>query len=58
MADAPDLNGVGIGTNEEKPLVANAQPKLFSSLKGFHIARARLRKAMQRGKNVHGGGLA
>jgi hypothetical protein len=26
-------------------------------LEGFHVARARFRKAMQRGKNVHGGGL-
>jgi hypothetical protein len=27
-------------------------------LESFHVDRARFRKAMQRGKNVHGGGLA
>jgi Putative transposase len=58
MTDAANLDGVWIGADEEEPVVANAQPKLFSSLEGFHVARARFRKAMQRGKNVHGGGLA
>jgi hypothetical protein len=38
-------------------VVANPQPKLFSSLQSLHIARARFRKAMQSGKNVHGVGL-
>ena len=58
MMDAANLDGIGVGTDEEDPEVANAQPKLFSPLKSFHVARARFRKAMQRGENVHGGRLA
>ena len=58
MTDAANLDGVGLGTDEEKPVVPNPQSKLFSSQEGFHIARTRLRKAMQRRENVHGGGLA
>jgi hypothetical protein len=27
-------------------------------LESLHVARARFRKAMQRGENMHGGGLA
>lgn len=58
MTDATNLDGVGIGADEEDPVVANAQPKLFSSRESFHIARARFRKALQRGENVHADGLA
>ena len=58
MADAANLDGVGIGADEEEPVVANAQPKLFSSLESFHVADARFRKVMQRGENMHGGRLA
>jgi len=58
MKDAANLDGVGIGTDEEEPVVTNAQPKLFSSLESFHVARARFGKAMQRGENVHRDGLA
>jgi hypothetical protein len=58
MTNAADLDGVGIGADEEEPVVANAQPKFFSSLESFHIARARFRKAMQPGENMHSGGLA
>ena len=56
--DAANFDGVGIGTDEEEPVVANAKPKLFSSLESFHVARTRFRKAMQGGENVHSGGLA
>lgn len=38
MTDAANLDGVGIGADEEEPVVPNSQPKLFSSLEGFHIA--------------------
>ncbi len=58
MTDAANLDGVGIGADEKKPVVANAQPKFFSSLESFHVVRARFYKAMQGGENVHGGGLA
>ncbi len=58
MMDAANLDHIGIGTDEEEPVVTNAQPKLFSPLECFHVARARFRKAMQRRKNVHGDGLA
>ena len=57
MTDAANLDGVAVGADEEEPAVANPQPKLFSSLESFHVAHARLRKAMQRGANMHGGGL-
>jgi hypothetical protein len=40
MTDAANLDGVWIGADEEEPVVANAQPKPFSSLEGFHVARA------------------
>jgi len=56
--DAANFDGVGIGADEEEPVVANPQPKLFFSLESFHVARARFRKAMQHGENVHGSGLA
>ena len=58
MTDAANLDGVGISADEEEPIVTNAEPKLFSPLESFHVARARFRKAMQRGENMHGGGLA
>jgi len=58
MTDAANLNGVRIGADGEEPVVTNAQPKLFSSLESFHVACARFCKAMQRGENMHGGGLA
>ena len=58
MMDAANLDGIEVGTNEEEPVVTDAQPKLFSALQRFHVARARFRKAMQGRKNVHGGGLA
>ena len=55
MSDAANLDGVAIGADEEEPAVANAQPKLFSSLESFRVARAPLRKAMHRGEKMHGG---
>jgi hypothetical protein len=58
MTDASNLDGIEVGVDKEEPVVANAQPKFFSPLKGFHIARARFREAMQRRENVHGGRLA
>ena len=58
MTYAANLDGIGIGADEEETVIADAQPEFFSSLEAFHVARARFRKAMQRGENVHGGGLA
>jgi hypothetical protein len=40
MADAANLDAVGIGADEEQPVVANAQPKFFSSFESFHVAHA------------------
>jgi hypothetical protein len=48
MMDASDFDGIGVRANEEEAIVADAQPKLFSPLKRFHVARAGFRKAMQR----------
>jgi hypothetical protein len=58
MTDAANLDGVRISADEEKPVVSNAESKLFSSLQSFHVAPARFGKAMQRGENLHGDGLA
>lgn len=58
MTDAADLDSAAVGADEEKAVVTNTQPKLFSALESFHIARARFRKAMQRRENVHSRGLA
>jgi hypothetical protein len=58
VTDAANLDGIGIGADEEEPAVANAQPKFFSSLESFHVTRTRVRKAMQRRENMHSGGLA
>ena len=58
MTDAANLDGVEIGADEEEPVVPDAQPKLFSALKGFHISHARLRKAMQCREDMHGRGFA
>ncbi len=52
MMDAANLDGIGVGTDEEEAVVANAQTKLISALKRLHVARARFRKAMQSRKNV------
>ena len=57
MTDAANFDGFGIGADEEESVVANAQPKFSSALESFHVARARFRKAMQRGENMHSGGL-
>ncbi len=58
MAYAANLDGVGIGADEEEPVVTDAESKLFSPLESFHVADARFCKAMQRSENMHGGGLA
>jgi hypothetical protein len=41
MTNAANLDGVGIWTDEEEAIVANAQPKLFSSLESFHDSAKR-----------------
>jgi len=58
MTDAANLDSVAVGANEEEAVVTNTQPKFFSALESFHIARARFRKAMERRENMHSGGLA
>ena len=58
MSDAADLESVGIGADEEKSIVAYAQPKLVVTLQGLHVTCARFRKTMQNGKNMHSGGFA
>lgn len=58
MTDAGNLDSVAVGAHEEEAVVANTQPKFFSALESFHVARAGFRKAMQRRENVHSGGLA
>lgn len=46
MSDSTNLDGVGIRTDEEKPVVTNTQPKFFSTLQSFHVAHSRFREAM------------
>ncbi len=58
MKDAANLDGIGLGADEEEPVVTNAQPKFFSPFKSFHVAYTRFRKAMQRGENMHSDRLA
>jgi len=58
MMNAANLDGIGVGRDKEEPVVADAQTKFISPLECFHIAHTRLRKAMQRRKNVHGVELA
>jgi len=58
MKDAANLEHVRICADKEESVVTNAQPKFFSPLESLHVAYARFRKAMQRGENMHGGGLA
>jgi len=58
VENAANLDAVGIGANEEEAVVAYAEPKLFSSLESLYVARTRFRKAMQRGEDMHCGGLA
>lgn len=40
MTDPANLEGVGIGANEEEAVVTNTQPKFFSALKRFHVPHA------------------
>jgi hypothetical protein len=35
MKDAANLNGVRIGANEEEPVIADARPEFFASLKSL-----------------------
>lgn len=58
MTDAANLDSVAVGADEEEAVVTNTQPKFFSALESFHVARAGFRKTMQRRENVHRGGLA
>jgi hypothetical protein len=44
--------------DEEKPVIADTQPQLFSSLEGFYIADARFREAVQCEENLHRDRLA
>lgn len=48
MPHTPNLDCVTIGADEEETIIANAQPKLFSSLESFHVAYARFCEAVQR----------
>jgi hypothetical protein len=57
VADAANFDRIGDGIGEEEPVVADAQPHLFSPLESLHVSRARFRKTVQRGENVHRGGL-
>lgn len=58
MTDAAHLDSIRIWTNEEEPIVADAQPQFFSTLESFHVAYARFREAMQGGENLHSDGFA
>lgn len=58
MEDSADLDGVGIVADEEEPIITNPQPKFFSSLESFHVARSGFRETMQCRKDLHGGRLA
>jgi hypothetical protein len=58
MTDAENLDSAAVGADEEEAVVTNTQPKFFSALESFHIARARFRETMQRRENMHRGGLA
>src|SRR2546429_115432 len=57
MKDTANLDGVGSGADEEKPVVADAKSEFFHSLECLYVALARIREAMQGGENAHGGGL-
>src|SRR5450432_2824525 len=58
VPNAANLDGIRFGIHKKHAVVANAQSQFFSALQGFHVARARFRKAVQCGKNLHGGGSA
>jgi len=58
MPHTANFDCVAIGADKEETIVADAQPKLFSSLQSFHVAHARFREAVQRGEDVHRDGLA
>ncbi len=57
MQHTSNLDGVSRFVDEDKPVVADAQPQFFHSLECFHIALARIREAMQGGENAHSGGF-
>jgi len=40
MTDAANLDGIGIGTNEEKAVVTNPQAEFVFSSEDFHVAHA------------------
>ena len=40
MPHAANLDGVGIGADEEQAVIANAQPKLVYSLESLHVTHA------------------
>jgi hypothetical protein len=46
VTDAANLDSVAVGADEEEAVVTNTQPKFFSALESFHVARAGFRKAM------------
>src|SRR5262249_5865519 len=54
MEDASNLDTVHIGAHEKEPVVADAKPELFSSLKSFYLAGSRFREALQGGEDAHG----
>ena len=58
MMDTANFDGIALGTDEKQPIVSDAEPEFFSSLESFHVTRARFRKTMQCGENLHRGGLA
>jgi hypothetical protein len=47
------FDSVGVGANEEKPVVANAQSKFVSSLQRFHVTCARFRKTVESSEHLH-----
>jgi len=40
MINAANFDGLGVGTDEEEPVVAYTQSQFFSTLKSFDVAGA------------------
>jgi hypothetical protein len=57
MENAPNLDRVHSGAEEEEPIVADAKPEFFSSPECPYVGFARLSETMQRSENAHSGGL-
>jgi hypothetical protein len=53
ISHSPNLNCVGIRTNKEHAVIANAQPDFISTLQSLNITHTGLCETMQRREDVH-----